>query len=463
VQSDESARWQLVHEDREAVIAALARGECEGIVPAACGFLDEFGQFCDEIDLLGLLELLPDNRSRVSIPAAFFGNLLVHKQLLRIPSLAEMGRVLFRSPALLHQFGFNWRQVNEGFYNCGGRKPFNEEALADFFARIDREGLWQFQLRLLAQLLGRCPELAGEGTLMMDCIQVSVPAGHRGREAGSYKACVLVGYREGCIYPLLCRFGEEHSSERELGKQVMRAFLKLAPGRQWTLLVDRGYIDGEWLGTLKRQGVDVVIGVRGDMHLYEDALGLARLEGTKWTRVAAPKYHNGERPKRYVTGWQGLQTWESCPLPLAAAVIKDRFSDRTKHHVVVSTAELSARELHEQFRKRWEIEEGFMELTRYWNLDQLGSCRHEVYLAQVYFTLLAYALLRLFADRHDDGPPDLALTPGRELTVYWGDCYAILLPSELFETVLANFDRWRTNQQRLLEAMRYCEGRPPPR
>jgi len=46
--------------------------------------------------------------------------------------------------------------------------------------------------------------------------------------------------------------------------------------------------------------------------------------------------------------------------------------------------------------------------------------------------------------------------------VYWHDCYAILLPSELFEIVFANFDRWRANQQRLLEAIRYCEGRPPP-
>ncbi len=100
-----------------------------------------------------------------------------------------------------------------------------------------------------------------------------------------------------------------------------------------------------------------------------------------------------------------------------------------------------------------------MELTRYWNIDDLGSCRHEVYLAQVYFALLAYALLRVFADRQEDNPPDTALTPGRELVVYWHDCYAILLPSELFEIVFAHFDRWRADQQRLLEALRYCEGR----
>lgn len=460
--TDRAEQWQLVREDREAVIAALERAECDGILPALSGFLDRFAGFCLDIDLLALLGLLPDARARASIPHAFFGNVLMHKQLLRIPSFAQMGRVLFRSPTILNHLGFNFRQINEGFYAGEGQKPFNEEAVADFFARIDREALWRFQLDLLPPLAERCPELFGDGTLMMDCIDVTVPAGHYDRAGGKYKACVLASYRDGGIYPLLCLFGDEHASDLTLGKQVMEAFLELFPERKWRLLVDRGFIDGKWIGQLTRKNVDVVIGVRSDMHLYEDALGLARLEDTQWTPVAAPKYQDGEPPRRYVTGWTGLETWQNCPVPLSAAVIEDRFEDKTKHYVIAGTEELEPTELHEQFRRRWEIEEAFMELTRYWNIDDLGSCRHEVYLAQVYFALLAYALLRVFSDRHEDYPPDIALTPGRELVVYWHDCYAILLPSELFEIVFAHFDRWRANQQRLLEAMRYCEGRPPP-
>lgn len=460
--TDRAEQWQLIREDREQVIAALERAECDGILPAVSGFLDRFADFCLDIDLLSLLALLPDPRSRASIPHAFFGNVLMHKQLLRIPSFAEMGRVMFRSPTILNHLGFNFRQVNEGFYAGEGRKPFNEEALSDFFARIDREALWQFQRDLLPPLVQRCPELFGDGTLMMDCIDVTVPSGHYDREGGKYKACVLASYREGCIYPLLCLFGDENVADLTLGKQMMDALLELLPGPKWKLLMDRGFIDGKWIGELKRNGVDVVIGVKSDMHLYEDAMGLARLEDTQWTQVAAPKYKDGRLPTRYVTGSTGLETWQSCPVPLSAAVIEDRFDDTTKHYVIAGTAELEPTELHEQFRRRWEIEEAFMELTCYWNIDDLGSCRHEVYLAQVYFALLAYALLRVFSDRHEDYPLDTALTPGRELVVYWRDCYAILLPSELFEIVFANFDRWRTNQQRLLEAMRYCEGRPPP-
>lgn len=457
-------------EDREAVIAALERAECDGILPAAHGFFDRFADFCGEIGLLELLRLLPDPRARASIPHAFFGNVLMHKQLLRIPSFAQMGRVLFTSPAVLRRLGFNWRQAQEGFYASGGRKPFNEEALADFFARIDRDALWNFQLRMLPQLMDRCPELFGDGTLMMDCIDITVPPGHYNREGGKYKACVLASYRDGCIYPLLCLFEDERTADLPLGKQVMEALLEHAPDRKWTLLLDRGFIDGAWIGELKRKGVDVVIGVKSSMHLYEDALGLTLSEDTTWHSVPAPKYEDGERPQRRVTGRQGFETWDSCPVPLSAAVIvdwlrqlaEDRFSDRTKHSVIAGTEELEPTELHEQFRKRWEIEEAFMALTRYWNIDDLGSCRHEVYLAQVYFALLAYALLRVFSDRYGPVVDDTAPVPGQELVVYWRDRYAIVLPSELFGVVFDNFERWRANRHRLLEAMRHCEGRPPP-
>lgn len=444
------------------MVAALERGECDGILPAASGWLDEFGTFCVENHVPELLALLPDARARCSIPAALLGTVLLYKQLLRIPCFAQMGRVLFRSPALLRQMGFNWRQANDGFYAGEGRTPFDEEALADFFAGIDRDDLWAFQQRMLPALVEQCPELLGEGMLAMDCITVTVPAGHRQRAGGKYKACVLMSYRDGCLYPLLCLFGDEHTADLTLGQALMDALLELLPEQHWTLLLDRGFIDGEWIGQLAGRGVDVVIGVRSDMNLFDDALGLARLPDTKWRRVKPPQYHEGERPRRFVTGWHGLESWSSCPVPLSVTLIKDRFSDKTEHSVVASTKPLGPVALHERFRQRWQIEEAFMALTRYWNIDKLGSCRHAVYLAQVYFTLLAYALVRVYCNRHDGGAPDTALAPGRELVVYWRDRYAILYPSELFEIVFAHRERWQTNQAQLLAAMRYCEGRPPP-
>jgi len=453
----------LVVENREAVVAALARGECEGLLPAAEDFLDEFADFCLEIGLPALLEQLPDPRARRSIPACFFGNLLLHKALLRIPSLKQATRVLFRSPAVLRRLGFNWRQSHAGFYANAGVKPFNEEALADFFAALAPEQLWEYQLQMLPQLLAACPELLGAGTLVLDSITVTVPAGHRGRAGAQYKACVLSASGRGQLFPLLCLFAPSTVNDLTLGKQVLAAALPRLPARPRHLLLDRGFLDGAWLGELAAQGLAVVMGVRSDMHIYEDLIGLSRLPGTPWERVSPPKLHGRPRPERYVTGFTQVESWDSCPVPLAGAVLRDEFPDGTRRYqVVVSTEAASAKTLHTWARKRRQIEEAFMALTRYWNLDELGSCRHGVYLAQVYFTFLAYALLGAFVAREGElvGPPAPAL-PGRELVIYWGPYYAILLPSELFTLVFDNLPAWQANRGRWLEALRYCEGPPP--
>ncbi len=55
--------WELALEDREAVIAALARGECDGIPPAASGG-DGFGCCYVENPVPALLDLLPATKWR---------------------------------------------------------------------------------------------------------------------------------------------------------------------------------------------------------------------------------------------------------------------------------------------------------------------------------------------------------------------------------------------------------------
>ncbi len=46
--NERERQWQIFVHNREAVIEALRRGECEGILPAARGFLDGFASFLQE-------------------------------------------------------------------------------------------------------------------------------------------------------------------------------------------------------------------------------------------------------------------------------------------------------------------------------------------------------------------------------------------------------------------------------
>ena len=58
------------------------------------------------------------------------------------------------------------------------------------------------------------------------------------------------------------------------------------------------------------------------------------------------------------------------------------------------------------------------------------------------------------------GPRAMAL-PERELAIYTGSNFALLLPSELMEIVLLNVQAWQDNREELLTALRRCEGNVP--
>lgn len=160
-------------------------------------------------------------------------------------------------------------------------------------------------------------------------------------------------------------------------------------------------------------------------------------------------------------------TWSACTVPLQGIVIRDTYPDRVHLQCLVTTdLSLTPHQLHNSSRDRWAIEESFMDLTRYWGLNSLGSCRLPVAIAQVHFTLLAYSLLHLFAHLQDRAHKPLllsaAMLAGREITAYWRGHYAILLPSELLTIVLDNYQAWLVNRDELIRALRLCEGRPPP-
>ena len=82
--------WQIFVENREAVISALERGECAGILPAARGFLDGFGEFLLDAGVLAVLEEFPDHRQRRTIPMFFFCNTLVYRPLFHLERMAVL-------------------------------------------------------------------------------------------------------------------------------------------------------------------------------------------------------------------------------------------------------------------------------------------------------------------------------------------------------------------------------------
>jgi len=461
--------WRVFVENREAVLEALQHGQCDGILPAARGFLDGFAGFLLEGGILEAMERFPDPRQRLSIPIFFFCNTLLYRPLFQLQRLAPIERTLFRSPYILRQLGFNALQIEAGFYHTpAGQQPFTVEAIAECFAQSHADDFLANQQLVLQQLVRYCPAQFRQGQWVMDSVHISVPRGAHS-EAFAFKACVLGVWQQATVWPLLWSFVPETENETVVGKRLFAAAQEvLGAGFIRHLLLDAGYIDGRWIGELYQQGTRVTIRTKEDMLVFEEMRNLQYLTDTVWTEVATPKLHQRPTPQRLVTGFTDLQgEWSTCQAPLSGCLVQDVYPDKTTYWGLVTTAPAaSATEIGDDYGCRWTLEEVFMTLTRYWRFDDLPPCRPGLAYALVHFALMACTLLGFYLQETDAAeqvqtlnraPPDLPF-PERELAVYAGDYFALLLPSELLGIILTHIEAWKANQASLLLALRHCEG-----
>jgi Transposase DDE domain len=456
--------WVLLTENRKAVLAALERGETDGIVPAASGFMDRFAEFMIELGIAQVLQQFPDHRKRRWIDAFLFCNVMLHKAIFRLDSLSSIGPFLFSSPAVMKTLGFNLAQITKGVYEGCAQKPFNEEAMSDFFAACSPDDFLSNQKMLAKWLLLRHPEIIEDGSLIMDCLYVRIPAGKCGKEQSHVDVCLVCGCSGGELFPLLWSLLPANTSaDVTQGKALIDELLPIADKHVKRLIVDRGFMSGEWVGQLKGRGIDTVIGLRSDMTLHQDMLSLATQQDTIWLEARPPRYH-GTRPARHIAYLSDLNLWEQCSVPLAGIVIRDTYTDRTEFYTVVTT-DLAAEpeQIHEWMRSRWAIEETFMEESRYGSLNCVGSCRPAVASATAHFSFLAYTLLKLFARKEQTEEklkrPTLPFA-GLELVVYWGANYAIIHTSRLIEIVAKHSSDWGDKLGQMLQKLRAIEEPP---
>ena len=184
----------MVVRSQERVLTGLERGECDGILGDEWLEPDDLVQSALDEGFLDWFEDFPDRRRRRSIDKRLFCRVLLCGRLVDLPSVAETGRVIFHATTLLDKLGFNFRVMREGGSRTGDERPFDEEALEDYFAKLTAEDYFSHQLTLSRRLLAR-PELAGK-VWLLDCRDTKVPNGHH-QEGRHWKAGVLSVCPEG--------------------------------------------------------------------------------------------------------------------------------------------------------------------------------------------------------------------------------------------------------------------------
>src|SRR5713101_7840320 len=343
----ERLNWQLAWRDDERVAQALYAGEEleEMHELSEAGLLDEFFVFLEEVGMMAVLEQMQlPGVQRVLVPTVQFLLLYLLKVLFGGQSMNELPRWLFSNVALMELVGFNARQVEEGMTKRGEAQrktkpkqgPLTPQSLADNISKLSREQMESLFNQMVQSVVG-CGLLDGERIVALDGSKLETPKtyagcgklkqtrsvkvkGQKERATEEYyvygwKVVVLIDvhtrlplsmkvvqiqeYEGRWLLPLL------EQAQRNLGTR----------GHISTIVIDRGYLDGQDLWQVHQQGVRFVVVGKSNMAVTQDAQALAKRERVhvreRVMRHGHGKMATEERLRTELVGIEGLTTYDS--------------------------------------------------------------------------------------------------------------------------------------------------------
>jgi len=306
----ERLSWQVAWRDDRKVGQALYAGETieEMHHLSDAGLLDEFFVFLKDLGMLEAFEQVSQSGvKRTLVPTVQFVLLYVLKVLLGGESMNELPRVLFSDLALMELVGFNAHQCENGLTKRGDASrttkkkqgPITAQCLADNICKITQEEMERL-FNSMVQVLARRGWFAGKLLVALDGSKVPTPESYEGcgklkqtrkvkvkgqkepvtEEYYVYGWKVLVLIEVQTRLPLAMKLVPIQDYEGKwLVPLLEQAQQNLGGHAQiGTIVIDRGYLDGEDLWRVHQKGVIFVICGKATMAVTQDAQGLARNE-----------------------------------------------------------------------------------------------------------------------------------------------------------------------------------------
>jgi hypothetical protein len=306
----ERLNWQVAWRDDTKVGQALYAGETieEMHHLSDAGMLDEFFVFLKDLGMLEAFEQVSQSGvKRTLVPTVQFVLLYFLKVLLGGESMNELPRVLFSDLALMELVGFNAHQCESGLTKRGDASrttkkkqgPLTAQCLADNICKIPQEEMEGLFNRMV-QLLARRGMFTGKLVVALDGSKLPTPKSYEGcgklkhtrsvkvkgqkepatEEYYLYGWKVLVLIEVQTRLPLAMKLVSIQDYEGKwLVPLLEQAQQNLGTAAHIeTIVVDRGYLDGEDLWRVHQKGVIFVICGKATMAVTQDAQGLARDE-----------------------------------------------------------------------------------------------------------------------------------------------------------------------------------------
>ena len=197
------------------------------------------------------------------------------------------------------------------------------------------------------------------------------------------------------------QWGPGNTDELVQGEPLVKDFVNaVGKGVMKLLIIDRGYIDGEFVSMVKLEGSDVLIPLRCNMEALTDAVKIAESCNYKWT-----KYNEYTRHEiRYieeVTVVKDVDLWDACEIPLYISIMRVTGSDGSiKYWGLASTFKpKNPKEAFELYELRTQVEERHRQIKNFWYINKFSSPHESLIEAHVMFTLLTYSLVQLYLNK----------------------------------------------------------------
>jgi hypothetical protein len=460
--------------NQKEVASRLIDGEVTMLSHAGWGFTEQFLVFMNELGIFELFNIDGAKFYRQMFDIALLLVTYEMKVLLGIASMNQVGERLFKDLALMRLIGYTSDQLASGFCKRGhksSQKPLHKNTLADAVEKLTAEELELIFNTAVERLWERGFFANSKGVFALDGSDLPTTKRYQGAGKRTIKKKktkhgklieveeTVYGFKLIALYEVTLRQVvavkvskiNPHDSNFTL-ELVEQARRNLGPQALKLLLVDRGFLDGETLWTLKHKlHIDFVVPAKSTMHITRDAQSLAK-EAPDGDYVFLAQRDEKQQGEVMVRGLRGLITYDQYgdaehqkrvnrkdfePNPINALLIQSyhgKVAEPGKEKVFLTSLPVNDPLLILDYYDLRSLIENclFRELKQGWNLLAFPKKTEDAVRGHVYLTILTFNLVNAY--RTELGQ-DLAEEGIRRRRLVWQDANKVLVIAGQFYAI----------------------------
>lgn len=422
----------IYRENTNNVLKALEDGRVDYMDLSKWRFQDKFYAFLLSMKFFKIAgSSYPTPRVKEEIPIWFQlasqTQLKLHqeKAYSKLPGLLKAGPILSR-------LKFNIGGESGGFNNKNKNQrivPVNYDSVRKFFRDTNPEELNRWHNEKVIKILHHNRAFDKRGIYIIDQTHIVVPDNENYKNAElarvdehgqridvsdmteeqkkgikprwCYSISLLIHIGQDGTH-VICgyKLGGGNDDELDHAPELIEAFTKaVGKGVIKKLIMDRGYISGEFISSLKNKyDINAVVPFKKNMTAFKDSVRIAEnIEHEKWEKYRTYE-KDGIEYEEFIISIEDIEDWESIGMPVSVSIMKTIGSDGSiKYWSLCATFKTkNIKEAFDLYHIRSKVEEVNKQIKNNWFIGKFSSPHESLMEAHVLFTLLTYSLIQLY-------------------------------------------------------------------